>query len=142
MSNHNALKDEVAKLAAKVAEAGDDTDLDELEAQADDLRKRVDAEHDVNAFESAAAEIRKRENCTRTVALQKARQADPELFQRYQANTVSSRPVLKSARSRDAQQFDLIVDGYVIRDRVKRTEAMRRARREHPIAFENSQARR
>lgn len=140
MNNHNALSDELAKLAAKVSSAGDDADLDELEAQADDLRKRIDAERDVCAFETVAADIRKRENCSGTAALQKARQEHPHLFELYQANAVSSRPVFKTARSRAAQEFDLIVEGIVLRDKVTRTEAMRRARREHPIAYENLQA--
>lgn len=50
----------------------------------------------------------------------------------YQTETVSSRPVYKAAtKSLEAQEFDLLVDGIMIRDKVKRSEAMRRAAREH-----------
>lgn len=49
-------------------------------ADADDVKKSV------KGFETKVAEIRKRDNCTRTDALAKARQEDPEGFKAFQGS--------------------------------------------------------
>lgn len=89
-------------------------------------------------FKKHVAAIRERDRCSGVEALQRARVEYPDDFAAYQASgAASSRPVVeKRAKPEAVITFEMLVDGIMERDKVKRTVAMERARREHPAAFD------
>ncbi len=90
-----------------------------------------------DSFEAAYGFF-KRNGASGTGAMQEAARRYPDLLDAYQAEgALSSRPSFeKEARSLAVQQFELAVDGIVMRDNVSRTVAMQRARQLYPAKFE------
>jgi hypothetical protein len=102
-------------------------------------RKREPPPVSFALFEEACAFLKAR-GASGTEAMSKARFAHPELFAEYQAKGAEpTEKVAPRQRPLAVQQFDALVTAIVERDGVKRSEAMRKARREHKAAFEDYQ---
>ena len=133
------LEAELAALVAKLDNPDGNDDIDALEARVVNLTKRLEAATACYSFESAVAQIRKRDACTATEALSRARTQHPKLFEQYQASGESSRPIYKAADRVEAEavrRFEARINEIASRDRVSRLVALQRARQEHPDAFE------
>jgi hypothetical protein len=128
-------KAEIQELVVIAKRLGGDDDLDAVEAQLEALEKKLAIEA-VSAFETVVADIRKRDGCSGTEALQKARLVQPELFESYQRSAVE-RPIHKTAsQSKSVQEFETLISEIAARDRIGRSQAMQRARQENTAAFE------
>jgi hypothetical protein len=152
-----------------------DMDVEGLEGRANDLeaqiahltkalaavgqRNRLSAED----FEQAVAEIRKRDNCSRTDALAKARKEAPEAFATYcdgstnaDFNALVAEEIAKGCppavaaqrvslrypdaaatviTKQDKHPFEKVVDAIMEQDGVTRSVAMARARKKEPVKF-------
>jgi hypothetical protein len=130
----------------------DEMKLDELEKVVEDLAKQLEAAmkigdgmnsvtksgNGVTSFSQCAQEIRKRDSCSHTEALRKARLEHPEAFAAFQNfGNISSRPVFKAAPANNAVQIFEGIVRTIQRDNPKmtRTSAMAQARRDYPIQF-------
>ena len=117
----------------------------DLEAQVADLTKRL-AEADAKLkidpfkrlgsvdFEQTVTEIRKRDNCTRTEALSKARRENPEGFEEFQgveAEADTPAIIAKAGKT----PFEHLVDQIMSDEKVTRSVAMSRARKKEPAMF-------
>ncbi len=125
----------------------DVTELEELEGHIIDLEAQVanlekasehlasvmDADEASKEFERSVADIKKRDNCCLTQALQKARRELPEAFAAYQdAVTVpQSEPAAIAKRA----PFEQTVAEIMRDEGVTRAVAMTRARRREPQKF-------
>jgi hypothetical protein len=117
-----------------------------VEAQIDLLNKRFaalsvaptsgeDFDHHSADLETAASEIRKRDNCSRTEALSKARRENPVAFARYRAEPeAGSGLVSKSSVSTDA--FMAAVQHEISEARCSALQAMQTVRKRHPDLYE------
>jgi hypothetical protein len=143
--------------------------LIDLEAQVVDVDVAVRADAKpihINEFENTVAEIRKRDNCSRTDALVKARTENPEGFAAYNADNAPKdfealveAEMAKGVSDSVARQraglkypdataaviekakhpFEQVVDTIQAQDGCSRAEAMARARKKEPVKFAHYQ---
>jgi hypothetical protein len=139
----------------------------DLEAQIAHLNKALAAAGQRNRlgaedYEQTVAEIRKRDNCSRTDALAKARKENPTAFAAYCAGPTNNdfaalveAEIAKGAPASVAAQrvalrnpdlaasviekakhpFEKVVDNIMAQDGVTRSVAMTRARKKEPVKF-------
>jgi hypothetical protein len=88
-------------------------------------------------FDTAVSAILKRDHCSHTKALERARKEHPEMFDDYQADVPEAPSIYKRAKPPEpVVEFQDCVTTIQKRDNTSRTEALRRARRENPAAFD------
>jgi hypothetical protein len=115
----------------------------DLEARIQALTKAVAAVTDkkdfdpfkrvgVPDFDSTVSEIRKRDNCSRTEALAKARVENPQAFEEYQNVDVVGEVIAKAS---GRHPFEKVVDAIMEQDGVSRSVAMSRARKKEPVKY-------
>jgi hypothetical protein len=111
------------------------------------FQKITDTAHPASfdSLEAAMAEIRKVEGCSRLDAMRQAARDHPDLLRKYNAAGMEAvEKLAEDSRSRTkppaVENFDLLVDAIMERDKVSRSVAMQRARRENPREFEAYQA--
>lgn len=101
------------------------------------LFKRKDAVEQT-AFEKRVEDMRKRDDCSGTIALQRARREYSKDFEAYQRDgAVTSQPVTKEVVKQDAVlEWERLVATIASQEGISRTAAMRRARQQNPDLFE------
>jgi hypothetical protein len=162
MKRKETTMDEVQELEGAVLD---------LEARVQELNKKTTQPHApiaVNDFETTVTEIRKRDNCSRTDALVKARAENPNGFAAYNSDNtpndfdaLMAAEIAKGAPASVARQrvglkfpnaaatliaktsgkhpFESVVDAIQEQAGVTRTVAMSRARRKEPAKFQHYQ---
>ena len=91
-----------------------------------------------DTFEHAVAHLRKLHGCSGTEAMRKAADRHPDLLRKYndegrdQVAKAAAGAVEKAAPSHATQEWNLLVDGIMMRRGVKRSTAMQIARSENP----------
>ena len=95
----------------------------------------------MNDFEKRVAMIRKRDDCSGTEALQKARFEHPDEFGRYQLEGIEKgaralHEVDPKVRAKAIRQFEAKISEIASKKQIGRAAAMRRARQEYPYLFD------
>ncbi len=131
------VKAELKKMSERLENLSGNEDIEKLTKEVEALKRKVELIESTEPLEEAANEIREREGCSRAEALEKARLLHPGLYEKYQSNNGSSRPIFKGLEKKKAvQDFELLVEGIRQGEKVPRHVAMERARRLHPGAYQ------
>jgi hypothetical protein len=130
----------------------------DLEAQIVDLAKKLDAANsqdpeaqkvgfdpyarlgaDFAPFEQTVNEIKKRDNCSRTDALAKARKENPEGYENFLAGTGTNADSEIVITKGEKHPFEKVVDSIMQQEGCSRAVAMQRARKKEPVKFAHYQ---
>jgi hypothetical protein len=99
------------------------------------------APNSFDSFEKRIEDIAARDGISKLDSMRRARVEYPREFEEYQRQgAVSYRPSFeKKTNPLAVQEFEVLIEGIALQERVGRDEAMRRARRRHPEKFERYQ---
>jgi uncharacterized coiled-coil DUF342 family protein len=119
----------------------------DLSAKVDDLTKKLNAATNKRSeerappvkksFDELVGAIRKRDNCSATDALRKARQASPEAYDEFQqsAGNAGDLPKQKAISKAQAEFAEIVAEIRSV-EKCSATEALTLARKQYPAKFE------
>ena len=132
MSKADELQGAVCDLEARIADL-----TKKLEENSQP--KKVDPFKRIGDFHTTVSEIRKRDNCSRTEALAKARKENPEAFNAYLVGPVAKPDVSPAVAKSSVTTFMAAVDDAMREKGLSRTDAMSEVRKREPAKFEHYQ---